>query len=406
MIKVGLDIGNSKISLVVCDIRNDGSKKVLSFISKPTQNVKKSSIINLNLIKKEISAILHDAEKESQTSIKSIILNIPATESFSVFGNSKIDISGEKINELHLKKALNNSDIFEPIENYQIIENLIIGYMLDKHTPINDPIDNFGDSLTVNYYKFAVKKNFIKTVLSLFKDLNINIENFIPTPLSSALATLNKDDKALGAICIDLGASSSSIALFENEKLIYLDAINIGGKNITNDIARGVPTTINNAERLKNLYGSVISSPSDEYEIIDVPDLQDNINQSKQINRNTVNLIIKPRVEETLELIRQKLKDYNLHKRQIKNIILTGGGSLLEGITEYAEMIFDGNARVSKPFPINGLDKAFQNTQYSQTIGTIFYDKSEFEIKFLKNKEKKQKNHIFRHFSSWLDKYI
>ena len=153
MIKVGLDIGNSKISLVVCDIRNDGYKKVLSFISKPTQNVKKSSIVNLNLIKKEISAILHDAEKESQTSIKSIILNIPATESFSVFGNSKIDISGEKINELHLKKALNNSDIFEPIENYQIIENLIIGYMLDKNTPIDDPIDNFGDSLTVNYYK-------------------------------------------------------------------------------------------------------------------------------------------------------------------------------------------------------------------------------------------------------------
>ena len=69
-------------------------------------------------------------------------------------------------------------------------------------------------------------------------------------------------------------------------------------------------------------------------------------------------------------------------------------------------MIFDGNARVSKPFPINGLDKAFQNTQYSQTIGTILYDQSEFEIKFLKNKEKKQKNHIFRHFSSWLDKYI
>jgi Actin-like ATPase involved in cell division len=69
-------------------------------------------------------------------------------------------------------------------------------------------------------------------------------------------------------------------------------------------------------------------------------------------------------------------------------------------------MIFDGNARVGKPFPINGLDKIFQNTQYSQTIGTIFYDKEEFEIKFLKNKEKKQKNHVFRHFSSWLDKYI
>ena len=128
-----------------------------------------------------------------------------------------------------------------------------------------------------------------------------------------------------------------------------MDAINVGGKNITNDIARGVSTNIESAERLKTLYGSVISSPSDEYELIEVPYLTNEPLKFKQINRNTINSIIKPRVEETLELIWQKLKEYNFHKKRIKNLILTGGGATLEGIGEYAQIIFDSNVRLGKP---------------------------------------------------------
>ena len=128
------------------------------------------------------------------------------------------------------------------------------------------------------------------------------------------------------------------------KNLVFMDAINVGGKNITNDIARGISTNIESAERLKTLYGSVISSPSDEYEIIEVPYLGNDPLKFKQINRSIINSIIKPRVEETLELIWQKLKEYNLHKKQINNLILTGGGAtLLEGITEYAQIIFDSN---------------------------------------------------------------
>ena len=240
----------------------------------------------------------------------------------------------------------------------------------------------------------------------MFENLNIHIENYVPTPLSSSLATLNSDDILLGAVCIDLGASSSSIALFENEKLIFMDAINVGGKNITNDIARGVSTNIERAERLKTLYGSVISSPSDEYELIEVPYLSNEPSKFKQINRSTINSIIKPRAEETLELIWQKLKEYNFHRKQIKNLILTGGGAILEGITEYTQVIFDSNVRIGMPLSIKGLDKKFINPQFSQTIGTILYNKSDYEIEFLQNKEKYKKNTVLRRFSSWLDQYI
>ena len=405
MIKVGIDIGNSKISSIVCDIKTDGSKKILSFISNPTTYVNKSMVTNLVSVKDEISKTISEAAKESQTDIKSVNLNLPAIESSSIFSESEINVSGKMISDLHLKKAVNQSDILETIENYDVIQKFISSYELDNKFFSNSPIGTFGDNLKLNFYKFAVKKNYTNTLSSLFKNLNIHIENYVPTPLSSSLATLNSDDKLLGAICIDLGASSTSIALFENEKLIFMDAINVGGKNITNDIARGVSTNIESAERLKTLYGSVISSPSDEYELIEIP-MSNEPSKFKQINRSTINSIIKPRAEETLELIWQKLKEYNFHKKHIRNLILTGGGAILEGIDEYARDIFDSNVRIGMPLSIKGLDKKFINPQFSQTIGTILFNKSDYEIEFLRNEEKYKKNTVLSRFSSWLDQYI
>ena len=405
MIKVGIDIGNSKISSIVCEIKTDGSKKILSFVSNPTTYVNKSMLTNLVSIKDEIQNTISEAAKESQTDIKSVNLNLPAIESSSIFSESEISVSGKMISDLHLKKAVNQSDILETIENYDVIQKFISSYELDNKFFSNSPIGTFGDNLKLNFYKFAVKKNYTNTLSSLFKSLNIHIENYVPTPLSSSLATLNSDDKLLGAICIDLGASSTSIALFENEKLIFMDAINVGGKNITNDIARGVSTNIESAERLKTLYGSVISSPSDEYELIEIP-MSNEPSKFKQINRSTINSIIKPRAEETLELIWQKLKEYNFHRKQIKNLILTGGGAILEGIAEYAQVIFDSNVRIGMPLSIKGLDKKFINPQFSQTIGTILFNKSDYEIEFLKSEEKYKKNTVLSRFSSWLDQYI
>ena len=405
MIKVGIDIGNSKISSIVCDIKTDGSKKILSFISNSNTYVNKSMVTNLVSLKDEIHKTISEAAKESQTDIKSVNLNLPAIESSSIFSESEINVSGKMISDLHLKKAVNQSDILETIENYDVIQKFISSYELDNKFFSNSPIGTFGDNLKLNFYKFAVKKNYTNTLSSLFKNLNIHIENYVPTPLSSSLATLNSDDKLLGAICIDLGASSTSIALFENEKLIFMDAINVGGKNITNDIARGVSTNIESAERLKTLYGSVISSPSDEYELIEIP-MSNEPSKFKQINRSTINSIIKPRAEETLELIWQKLKEYNFHKKHIRNLILTGGGAILEGIDEYARDIFDSNVRIGMPLSIKGLDKKFINPQFSQTIGTILFNKSDYEIEFLRSEEKYKKNTVLSRFSSWLDQYI
>ena len=406
MIKVGLDIGSSKISCIVCDIKDVKKPKVLSFISIPTNNIYKNNFTNFKLIKNEVKEVLDLAEKESQTEIKSINLNIPLSEPNSFFYNSEIPIENESINDLHIKKALNDSDFFLESLNYENLMNFITSYEIDNKLLLGNPIGTFAKKLNLNFYKLSIDKNIINTYRHLFNELKIHIANMIPKPLSSGLATLSKDDLELGSICIDLGDSSTSISVFENSKLIFCDSINIGSRNITNDIARGISTTKDSAERLKTLYGSVLSSPSDEYELIEVPLVSSEENYFKQINRSTINLIIKPRVEETLELIWQKLKQYGLHKKRIKNLILTGGGSQLEGISDYAQIIFDSNVRLGKPSKVLGLNKDFIKPQFSQTLGTIYYDESNYELDSIKIDLKTRKNTLFNRFSSWLDQYI
>jgi len=406
MIKAGLNIGNSKISSVVCDYKNFHNIKVLSLISIPSTEIKKNIIINYENLFEEIKKLLLDSEKNSQTKLHSINVNIPAIDSLSEFYNSQILINDEKISDLHLKKIINQSNYFNKNENYFEAVNNIIAYELDNKLIYSDPIGNYANKIRIFFYRLLINKKFINNILNLFENLKLNIDNYIPSPLSSALSTLSEDEKKLGTICIDLGHTTTSVCIFENKNFIFGDAFLVGSNNVTNDIARGVSTTLTSAERLKTLYGSVISSPSDENEIIEIPIISGENNQFNQINRSTVNAIIKPRIEETLEIVWQKIKQNNLHNKKIKNVVLTGGGAQLEGIKEYAEVIFSSNVRVGKPLNYLNLDKKFSNASMADIMGTVLFEPANYEIKYFKKDKNNKKNLGFAGFFAWLDQYI
>jgi len=406
MIKAGLNIGNSKISCVVCDYKNFKNIKVLSLISIPSTEIKKNIIVNFSKLFEETKKLILDSEKNSQTKLHSININIPAIESISEFYNSEIFINDEKISNLHLKKIINQSNYFNKNENYFEAINNIITYELDNKLIYSDPIGNYANKIRIFFYRLLLNKKFVNNILALFENLKLNVDHYIPSPLSSSLSTLSEDEKKLGTICIDLGHTTTSVCIFENKNFIFGDAFLVGSNNVTNDIARGVSTTLASAERLKTLYGSVISSPSDENEIIEIPIISGENNQFNQINRSTINAIIKPRIEETLEIVWQKIKQNNLHNKKIRNVVLTGGGAQLEGIKEYAKVIFSSNVRIGKPLNYLNLDKKFSNSSMADIIGSVLFDPDNYEIKYLKKDRKNKKKPGFSGFFDWLDQYI
>jgi len=406
MIKAGLDIGNSKISCVIADYKNTENINLLSIASVPNNNIKKNIILNFENLHDQIKSLVIESEKQSQTKLNSINLNLSLLNSNSHYYNSEIELKNERISELHLKKIINQSEYFNnQSEKFEIFNN-ITSYDIDNNLYFNAPIGNYSDNIKINFYKIYIQKKYADNISSVIKKLKLNIDNYIPSPLSSSLSSLTKDEKELGTICIDLGHSTSSISVFENNKFVYGDAIGVGSNNITLDIARGLSTTISSAERLKTLYGSLVSSPSDDHEIIEIPIISGDKNTFKQITRSNLNAIIRPRIEETLELIWQKIKDNNLRNKKLNNVVLTGGGAMMDNITKYVETIFASGVRVSSPLEQLNLENNFKKPNFCDIIGSILYDQDLFRIDFLANHPKTSKKPGISSFFTWLDQYI
>ena len=406
MIKVGLNIGNSKISCAVVEIKENKKIKLLSCESYPSNVVKKNIVTNFKDLSNDIKILITESEKKSQTKINSINLNVPTVDSISRYYESEINNLEQEITELHIKKVINKSEYFNIDDNYYQIFNNINGYVLDNNLLFNSPLGNYGNKLKIFFYKILIPHKNLKSYKNIIDSLNISIDCYVPSPLSSALAVLSDDEKKIGTICIDLGHSNTSISIFENDKFIYGDSFLIGSNNITNDLARGVSTTLESAERLKTLYSSLISSPSDEYEIIEIPIISGQNDKFNQINKLKINSIVKPRVEETLEIVWQKLKQNNLHRKQIKNVVLTGGGAQLEGISQYAELIFSSNVRIGNSKDKINSENIIQNSSFSDVVGCSLYDQNNFLDNYIEKQGKKQKKQGFKGFFNWLDQYI
>ncbi len=406
MIKAGLDIGNSKISCIVADFKNKTNIDILSLVSVPTVNIKKNIILNYSNLLEQLKTLISETEKQSQTKLNSVNLNFSLLNSLSVYYDSEIKLNKDKLSELHLKKIINQSNYFNIDNDKFELFNNIISYNVDNNQYFSAPLGNYSDNIKINFYKILTQRKYIENFTSIINQLKLNIENYIPSPLASALSSLTKDEKELGTICINLGHSISSIAIFENNKFIFADAIGVGSNNVTLDIARGVSTTISSAERLKTLYGSLISSPSDEHEIIEIPIISEEKNTFKQITRANLNSIIKPRIEETLEMLWQKIKDNNFSNRKFKNVVITGGGSELDNIEKYVGTIFASSTRVASPGMDMKIQKEFKKPHFCDVIGSIIYDPNLFKINFLENQSISKKNQGISGFFAWLDQYI
>ena len=406
MIKAGLDIGNSKISCVIADYKNTENINILSIASVPNNNIKKNIILNFENLYDQIKSLVIEAEKQSQTKLNSINLNLSLLNSNSHYYDSAIELKNERISDLHLKKIINQSEYFNNhSEKFEIFNN-ITSYNIDNNLYFNAPIGNYSDNIKINFYKILIQKKYSDNISNVIKNLKLNIDNYIASPLSSSLSSLTKDEKELGTICIDLGHSTSSISVFENNKFVYGDTIGIGSNNVTLDIARGLSTNISSAERLKTLYGSLVSSPSDDHEIIEIPIMSGDKNMFKQISRSSLNAIIRPRIEETLEMIWQKLRDNNFRNKKLNNVVLTGGGAMMDNISKYVETIFASGVRISSPLPHLNLENNFNKPNFCDIIGSILYDRDIFNIDFLDKQSKSPKKRGISSFFTWLDQYI
>jgi cell division protein FtsA len=233
---------------------------------------------------------------------------------------------------------------------------------------------------------------------------HLEIEAFVSSPLAAGLACLTEDEKQLGVTLIDMGAGCTTVSVFVDGELVFVDSASVGGAHVTNDVARGLSTTISHAERLKTLYGSALPSPSDEREILQVPLVgEDDDRATNQVPRSMLGRIIRPRIEEIFEIVRAKIYDSGLEPVAGRRVVLTGGASQLQGLREVGAQILDKQLRLGRPIHVDGLAEIASGPSFSACAGLISYlSKERPEIRAIQRKTKRETSNMFGKFGLWL----
>ena len=380
-----LDIGSSKISCLVARIKPDNSIEVIGIGHHASQGVKSGTIVDLNAARAAVGQAVQAAENMASPhlkgqSLKSVFVNVPAPYCLSHNLSVEVRISGHEVTEQDIEHALHQAKSLEVNGEDELIHVVPAAFSIDGHHGIQEPRGMFGQTLGVQVCAITAMTSTLRNISAIVGQNHLEIDGFCASSYASGLSCLVEDERELGCTVVDIGGGTTSIGVFFEGKIVYSDSIPLGGKHVTNDIARGLTTSIADAERIKNLYGGAMASADDDTTLIDVPPIGEETNgQNHHIPKSLLVGIMQPRIEEIFELVRARLDDSGMGQLSGRRVVLTGGGSQLEKICELAQPILDKKIRLGKPRGIKGMAQSTEGPAFSTTAGLLLYAANHME---------------------------
>lgn len=373
----GLDIGTSQISCLIARVESDRAShaqrpRILGVGHHESKGVKAGAIVNMADAERSIRAAVDMAERMARETVRKVIVNLSCGQPTSYMIASEIAVPTPEVREHDIKKVLRQGQMRVSDLEGELIHAIPIGYSLDGHKGISDPRGMFGDRLGASLHFVTAASGPLRNLALCVERCHLEVAALVASPYASGLACLVEDETDLGVTCIDMGGGLTTIAVFVGGNMVHLDIVPIGGIHVTNDIALGLSTSHSTAERVKALYGSASVSPSDERDMIDVPRLgEEDRETANHVPRSILNGIIQPRLEETLELVRERLSASGLQEVAGRRVVLTGGASQLAGVRELTAEILHSQTRLGRPIRLRGLPDASQGPEYSTVAGLI-----------------------------------
>ncbi len=379
-----LDIGTSKICCLIAKLRPREERgllagrthriEVLGIGHQRANGIKSGVVVNLDAAEHAIRLAVDAAERMAGITVDSLILNVSSGRLASDTYSASVALDGHEVEEGDIRRVLSAGSAHAEREGRVVVHSIPIGYALDSDHGIADPRGMLGQSLGVDMHVVNAESGPLRNLELCINRAHLSVEALVATPYASGLSALVEDETEMGCACIDMGGGTTTLSVFLGGRFVFTDAIAVGGNHVTMDLARGLSTRLDDAERLKVLHGSALPSVSDDHDIISVPPIGENEQDMPvQVPRAQVTRIIRPRIEETLELIRDRLNRSGFAGAVGKRIILTGGASQLTGISEVARRILTRNVRLGRPLGIKGLPEAAKGPAFSTAVGLLIY---------------------------------
>jgi cell division protein FtsA len=378
-----LDIGTSKVVCIVAELQpvemleslrgRTHLARIIGIGHQRSMGLKGGAIVDLEAAEIAIRQAVHAAERMAKVEIQSVIVNLTGGRLGSEHFEAQVPVRGT-VGSADVHRVLEVASGHNLRPGRSVLHALPTGYSLDHQNDIVDPDGMMGETLGVDLHVVTSDTAAARNLMLAVERCHLGIEAVIATPYASGLSALVDDEADMGCVVMDLGGGTTSVGVFSNGHLVHTDALAVGGHHVTMDIARGLTTRISAAERLKTLHGSAIASPSDDRDMIAVPQVdEDERDIPNHLPKSHLVRIIKPRVEEILELARDRLKSAGFGAQAGRRVILTGGASQLVGLPETARRILQGQVRVGRPLGIKGLPEAAKGPAFSAVVGLLVY---------------------------------
>ncbi len=379
-----LDIGSTKICCVIARLtpRPEGKAlkgrthiaEVIGFGYGASAGIKSGVITDLDQAEQAIRTVVGMAERAAGITVQSVVVNVTAGRLGSETFSAAVDLGGQEVEKSDIQRVLRSVNSRSVRAERSIVHALPIGYAIDGQKGVKDPRGLVGEKLAVDVAVISAETLAMRNIELVLNRCHLQVEAIVATPYASGLAALVDDEAHLGVACIDFGGATTTVAVFADGHPVYCDALAIGGHHLTLDIARQLSVSIADAERLKTVYGSVLPGQADEREMISIVPVGAGADEAPgMIPRSHLTRILRPRVEEILVAIRDRMQATGMMDVCGRRFVLTGGGSELTGLPEVARRVLARNVRNGRPMGIAGLPEMARGAAFATIAGMLIY---------------------------------
>jgi cell division protein FtsA len=365
---VGLDVGTTKICAVVGELI-EGELEIRGISTSASTGLRKGVVVNIESTVESIKNAVKTAESITGVEINAVYVGIAGghIKGFNSYG--AVGLRGKEVAYVDVERVIDSAKaVYVPLDR-EVLHVIPTGYILDGQNGIRDPIGMMGVRLEAKVYIVTGAVTSVQNLLKCCEKVGLEVADIVFEPVASAEAILTDDEKELGVAIVDIGGGTTDIILYKDGWLRHTSVLAIGGNHFTNDIAVGLRVSISEAERVKKSFGSAATSMVSDSEEIDIIQA----GQGRKILRRCLSEIIQPRTEELLDLVKGELISCSAYDVASTGIVLTGGGSLLEGLDRMAEAVLGLPVRIGFPNDIKGCKNIVNNPMYATGVGLVLY---------------------------------
>ena len=372
-----LDIGTTKIACLIARVDNDGEIRVLGYDWRQGLGVRGGSIVDLEKAERAIRACVGQAENMADTRLNEVTVSLTCGQPESRIQPVKWHLdaapAGRPVTDHDVRSVLREGREMARVEGREPVHVMPLTFSLDNTDHVIDPRGLYCSTLDARLHVIEASSSALRSLEACLRRCDLDIEAIVSAPMAVGLSVLVDDEREIGATVIDMGGGTTNVASFFENQLIHTAQIRLGGAHVTADLAKGLSTPLAHAEWLKTMWGNVESSPDDERDLLPLPKVGAADHQLSKVPRSMVVDIIRPRIEETFEQIRDKLAEAGLSRATGNRVVLTGGACQLSGLPDLASRILGNDVRIGRPVTLRGMPEMASGVAFAAATGLLLW---------------------------------